>query len=187
MSSIPIAAAPLILSGILFVMLFQPSKRIFKANRVLGEEEDGERFTSATPFHEFPTGCLILTLCFDWEGAVKKAVYNISWNSYFTFFLFDSYLLTLFWAMWFFFSRSKFPSPEWDTVTPEAKDLINKMLTINPAKRINASEALKHPWICVSTFHLRDTVTGSCFLWKSKVQNLKSNSWLSFLHFTVEF
>ncbi|XP_045573560.1 calcium/calmodulin-dependent protein kinase type II delta chain [Salmo salar] len=25
-----------------------------------------------------------------------------------------------------------FPSPEWDTVTPDAKDLINKMLTINP-------------------------------------------------------
>lgn len=49
---------------------------------------------------------------------------------------------------------SKFPSPEWDTVTPEAKDLINKMLTINPAKRINASEALKHPWICVCNFHL---------------------------------
>lgn len=44
----------------------------------------------------------------------------------------------------------KFPSPEWDTVTPEAKDLINRMLTINPAKRITASEALKHPWICVS-------------------------------------
>lgn len=43
----------------------------------------------------------------------------------------------------------QFPSPEWDTVTPEAKDLINKMLTINPAKRITAAEALKHPWICV--------------------------------------
>lgn len=43
----------------------------------------------------------------------------------------------------------QFPSPEWDTVTPEAKDLINKMLTINPSKRITASEALKHPWICV--------------------------------------
>lgn len=43
----------------------------------------------------------------------------------------------------------KFPSPEWDTVTPEAKDLINKMLTINPSKRITAAEALKHPWICV--------------------------------------
>uniref|UniRef100_A0A3Q2XE50 calcium/calmodulin-dependent protein kinase n=1 Tax=Hippocampus comes TaxID=109280 RepID=A0A3Q2XE50_HIPCM len=32
-----------------------------------------------------------------------------------------------------------FPSPEWDTVTPEAKDLINKMLTINPSKRITLS------------------------------------------------
>lgn len=44
----------------------------------------------------------------------------------------------------------QFPSPEWDTVTPEAKNLINQMLTINPAKRITAQEALKHPWVCVS-------------------------------------
>uniref|UniRef100_A0A3P8RQP8 Calcium/calmodulin-dependent protein kinase (CaM kinase) II gamma 2 n=1 Tax=Amphiprion percula TaxID=161767 RepID=A0A3P8RQP8_AMPPE len=43
-----------------------------------------------------------------------------------------------------------FPSPEWDTVTPEAKNLINQMLTINPAKRITADQALKHPWVCVS-------------------------------------
>uniref|UniRef100_A0A3Q3M6P1 calcium/calmodulin-dependent protein kinase n=1 Tax=Mastacembelus armatus TaxID=205130 RepID=A0A3Q3M6P1_9TELE len=49
-----------------------------------------------------------------------------------------------------------FPSPEWDTVTPEAKDLINKMLTINPAKRITAAEALKHPWISVSLLHTQD-------------------------------
>lgn len=46
----------------------------------------------------------------------------------------------------------QFPSPEWDTVTPEAKDLINKMLTINPSKRITAAEALKHPWISVSFY-----------------------------------
>lgn len=45
----------------------------------------------------------------------------------------------------------KFPSPEWDTVTPEAKNLINQMLTINPAKRITADQALKHPWVCVSS------------------------------------
>lgn len=50
-------------------------------------------------------------------------------------------------------SLLQFPSPEWDTVTPEAKDLINKMLTINPAKRITASEVLKHPWISVSSEH----------------------------------
>uniref|UniRef100_A0A674AEL6 calcium/calmodulin-dependent protein kinase n=1 Tax=Salmo trutta TaxID=8032 RepID=A0A674AEL6_SALTR len=56
-----------------------------------------------------------------------------------------------------------FPSPEWDTVTPEAKDLINKMLTINPAKRITASEVLKHPWIShrstvASCMHRQETV-----------------------------
>lgn len=28
-----------------------------------------------------------------------------------------------------------------------AKDLIDRMLTFNPSKRITASEALKHPWI----------------------------------------
>ena len=43
-----------------------------------------------------------------------------------------------------------YPSPEWDTVTPEAKNLINQMLTVNPQKRIKSDEALKHPWICVS-------------------------------------
>lgn len=48
----------------------------------------------------------------------------------------------------FFFN--KYPTPEWDTVTPEAKNLINQMLTVNPSKRITASDALKHPWICVS-------------------------------------
>eukprot|EP00092_Neocalanus_flemingeri_P010586 GFUD01011404.1.p1 GENE.GFUD01011404.1~~GFUD01011404.1.p1 ORF type:complete len:457 (-),score=64.80 GFUD01011404.1:48-1418(-) len=56
-----------------------------------------------------------------------------------------------------------FPSPEWDTVTPEAKNLINQMLTVNPAKRIRAEEALKHPWICqrervASVFHRQETV-----------------------------
>ncbi|XP_078318965.1 calcium/calmodulin-dependent protein kinase type II delta chain-like isoform X11 [Crassostrea virginica] len=56
-----------------------------------------------------------------------------------------------------------YPSPEWDTVTPEAKNLINSMLTVNPAKRINATEALKHPWICqrervASVVHRQETV-----------------------------
>ncbi|KAL3877514.1 hypothetical protein ACJMK2_035211 [Sinanodonta woodiana] len=56
-----------------------------------------------------------------------------------------------------------YPSPEWDTVTPEAKNLINSMLTVNPAKRITASEALRHPWICqrervASVVHRQETV-----------------------------
>ncbi|XP_059373635.1 calcium/calmodulin-dependent protein kinase type II delta chain isoform X19 [Carassius carassius] len=56
-----------------------------------------------------------------------------------------------------------FPSPEWDTVTAEAKNLINQMLTINPAKRITADQALKHPWVCqrstvASMIHRQETV-----------------------------
>ncbi|XP_016313211.1 calcium/calmodulin-dependent protein kinase type II delta chain isoform X13 [Sinocyclocheilus anshuiensis] len=56
-----------------------------------------------------------------------------------------------------------FPSPEWDTVTAEAKNLINQMLTINPAKRITADQALKHPWVCqrstvASMMHRQETV-----------------------------
>ncbi|XP_056432562.1 calcium/calmodulin-dependent protein kinase type II subunit gamma isoform X6 [Gadus chalcogrammus] len=56
-----------------------------------------------------------------------------------------------------------FPSPEWDTVTPEAKNLINQMLTINPAKRITSEQALKHPWVCqrstvASMMHRQETV-----------------------------
>lgn len=43
----------------------------------------------------------------------------------------------------------QYPSPEWDTVTAEAKNLINAMLTVYPQKRITAAEALRHPWICV--------------------------------------
>ena len=46
----------------------------------------------------------------------------------------------------------QYPSPEWDTVTAEAKGLINSMLTVNPAKRITASQALKHPWISVCAY-----------------------------------
>ncbi|ODN03986.1 Calcium/calmodulin-dependent protein kinase type II delta chain [Orchesella cincta] len=56
-----------------------------------------------------------------------------------------------------------YPSPEWDTVTAEAKNLINLMLTVNPNKRITAAEALKHPWICqrervASLVHRQETV-----------------------------
>lgn len=44
----------------------------------------------------------------------------------------------------------QYPSPEWDTVTTSAKELINAMLTQSQDKRITAQDALKHPWIMVS-------------------------------------
>ncbi|RDD47412.1 Calcium/calmodulin-dependent protein kinase type II subunit delta [Trichoplax sp. H2] len=40
-----------------------------------------------------------------------------------------------------------YPSPEWDSITPEAKDLINILLTVSQNKRITSTEALKHPFI----------------------------------------
>lgn len=43
----------------------------------------------------------------------------------------------------------QYPSPEWDTVTASAKELINALLTMDQNKRLTAESALKHPWIQV--------------------------------------
>lgn len=72
-------------------------------------------------------------------SCVEERISSASRRGYFQFIIFPFFLF-------------QFPSPEWDTVTPEAKNLINQMLTINPAKRITADQALKHPWVCVSVF-----------------------------------
>lgn len=56
-----------------------------------------------------------------------------------------------------------FPSPEWDSVTPAAKELINRMLNLDPAKRITVKDALAHPWVVnrdkvASKTHRQDTI-----------------------------
>eukprot|EP00002_Diphylleia_rotans_P031031 TRINITY_DN6425_c0_g1_i1.p1 TRINITY_DN6425_c0_g1~~TRINITY_DN6425_c0_g1_i1.p1 ORF type:complete len:339 (-),score=81.84 TRINITY_DN6425_c0_g1_i1:153-1169(-) len=40
-----------------------------------------------------------------------------------------------------------FPEPWWDDISDSAKDLIKRMLTVEPAERITASEAMQHPWL----------------------------------------
>jgi calcium-dependent protein kinase len=40
----------------------------------------------------------------------------------------------------------EFKDTEWKHITPDAVDLIRKLLDTNPAKRISAEEALNHPW-----------------------------------------
>ncbi|KAG4074962.1 hypothetical protein HA402_014541 [Bradysia odoriphaga] len=40
-----------------------------------------------------------------------------------------------------------YPASRKDSISAEAKDIVKRMLTMNPDKRITASEALKHPWI----------------------------------------
>ena len=39
-----------------------------------------------------------------------------------------------------------FPEEEWSVITEEGKDLIKKMLTYDPKKRLSAAQTLGHPW-----------------------------------------
>ena len=41
----------------------------------------------------------------------------------------------------------KISGGEWDAISAEAKDLVRRMLTVNPLERINTAEALAHPWL----------------------------------------
>jgi serine/threonine-protein kinase CHEK2 len=43
--------------------------------------------------------------------------------------------------------RFDYPSPYWDSVGDPALDLIDRMLTVDPDRRITVDECLNHPWI----------------------------------------
>ena len=62
-------------------------------------------------------------------------------------------------------ARYEYPSPEWDSVTPDAKHLINSLLTLDYKKRITADNALQHPWIknrerVAAKMHRQETING---------------------------
>ncbi|KAL1921255.1 uncharacterized protein VTP21DRAFT_10971 [Calcarisporiella thermophila] len=40
-----------------------------------------------------------------------------------------------------------FPSPYWDCISFQAKDLVTRLLTVEPDKRLTIDEALAHPWL----------------------------------------
>jgi serine/threonine protein kinase len=40
-----------------------------------------------------------------------------------------------------------FPSPYWDKVSASAKDLVTKLLQVDPKKRFTPEQTLSHPWI----------------------------------------
>eukprot|EP00047_Mylnosiga_fluctuans_P000520 m.194689 g.194689 ORF g.194689 m.194689 type:complete len:322 (-) comp10075_c2_seq37:87-1052(-) len=40
-----------------------------------------------------------------------------------------------------------FPSPSWDLISQNAKDLVSKLIVLDPAARLSAAGALKHPWV----------------------------------------
>eukprot|EP01133_Synstelium_polycarpum_P018872 gene18872-22574_t len=42
--------------------------------------------------------------------------------------------------------RYNFDTDHWNHISPEAKNFITQLLTIDPSKRLRAQDALKHPW-----------------------------------------
>lgn len=61
------------------------------------------------------------------------------------------------------YGEYEFHERYWRSVTEEAKSLIRSMMTVEPAKRISASDALKHSWILLaeSDNALRDSSSAS--------------------------
>ncbi|NWV97417.1 KCC4 kinase, partial [Machaerirhynchus nigripectus] len=41
----------------------------------------------------------------------------------------------------------EFVSPWWDEVSPNAKDLVRKLIVLDPQKRLTVYQALEHPWV----------------------------------------
>ena len=44
-------------------------------------------------------------------------------------------------------AKFTYPSPYWDNISIEAKNLIRNMLCINPKQRFNAKQVLTHEWM----------------------------------------
>lgn len=54
-------------------------------------------------------------------------------------------------------ARFDFPSPYWDSVGDPALDLIERMLEVNPKRRITVDDALRHPWLTALPFNPGDS------------------------------
>jgi serine/threonine protein kinase len=50
----------------------------------------------------------------------------------------------------------------WDAISPDAKDLVKRMLHPNPFQRITAAQILEHPWLQEETDEVRAVVLCGC-------------------------
>ncbi|CAO3588959.1 unnamed protein product [Absidia cylindrospora] len=53
-----------------------------------------------------------------------------------------------------------YPAKYWDHISTEAKDLIDRLLTVDPSSRINVEDARMHPWMIMDLEDLRSRVQG---------------------------
>lgn len=60
--------------------------------------------------------------------------------------------------------RFSFPSPEWSSISPSAKSLLCKMLSVDPSTRITAAQALNESWMRddVPIRHRKNTLENLC-------------------------
>ena len=62
-----------------------------------------------------------------------------------------------------------FPEEEWGVISKDAKDLISKMLTYEPSKRISAKQVLLHPWFS----HYEEKIKQDKNVARSAFENMK--------------
>jgi serine/threonine protein kinase len=78
-------------------------------------------------------------------------------------------------------ARFEFLSPYWDNISGEAKDLIRKLLVLEPEKRLSASEILEHPWL--NSSNSRDKLPFSAAVFNNIKQTNKLVSRRKLLNF----
>lgn len=68
-----------------------------------------------------------------------------------------------------------FPKEDWDKISDEAKDLIQKLLKVDPLERLTAGGALRHKWMLESDAQLssRD-LSGSLNAMRSRKNRFKT-------------
>jgi calcium/calmodulin-dependent protein kinase I len=49
-----------------------------------------------------------------------------------------------------------FPSPSWDNISSDAKNIIKSLLVVNPEKRMTPDELLRHPWVLGEVSQTKD-------------------------------
>jgi hypothetical protein len=81
--------------------------------------------------------------------------------------------------------RFQFDSPYWDRVSPEAKDLIRRLLVVDPSRRITAREVLSHRWLqgTVSSVELSSTLAQMRLFQASRKQVIRRGALRKVGHF----
>jgi serine/threonine protein kinase len=57
--------------------------------------------------------------------------------------------------------RFNFPAPQWTRVSTSAKDLVRKLLTVNPAQRYTIEQAEEHPWMLAGGRKRKETASAT--------------------------